>query len=954
MAEMNPLHDLMAYGQSYWLDNLTRGMIRSGELERRVREEGLRGVTSNPAIFNQAISKGRDYDEQIEELAASGRSVREVYEELVVRDIADACDVLRPVWEESAGVDGYVSLEVSPYLAHDTDGTVEEAAHLFARVDRPNVLIKIPGTAAGVPAIEECIHRGINVNITLLFSIASYEAVALAYMRGLESRRNEGQSISHVASVASFFLSRIDSLTDKLLGARVSPARHHSAGSHHSAGGHYEPRAEHLLGRAAVANAKLAYRRFLQLTAGDRWQGLAADGARVQRMLWASTSTKNPLYDDVRYVEPLIGPHTVNTLPDATIDAFADHGEVAETVSADLDDAVRTLEDLSAVGIDFERVTWQLENEGVQKFIEPFDKLMATITTRMRESLSASIAVERTSLGDAEGGVDSTLAALQNIQFGRRVYARDASIWSSDNGVEEDAIRDRLGWLDCARYFSEREREIADFAASVRESGTRSVVLLGMGGSSLAAEVARRAFGPQPGWPELVVLDSTDPAAVRELESRLDLATALFLVASKSGTTLETLSLYRYFFERVAETAEAPGRQFAAITDPGTPLTEEAAARGFRTCFENPSDIGGRYSALSYFGLVPMAVAGLPIDAILERARTMRVLCGSFVPAGHNPGARLGTMLARLAAGGRDKVTFVASGALASFGLWAEQLLAESTGKEGRGVVPIADEPLGTPSEYGADRVFVWLGLQEEAGQVAAALDRLEADHPVLRYELPDRAALGAEFYRWEMAVATAGALLGINPFDQPDVEESKRNAREVLAGWREGATPADEQPVAGDAEFSIYWGGSSSLAVSNGSPEEALRSITQLAADGDYVAILPYFAETAERDGKLAALRERLRSEHRVATTVGYGPRYLHSTGQLHKGGPGSGVFLLLTAEPEFEVGIPGQEAGFGRLLLAQALGDYRSLAGRGRRVARIHLGAEIDKALARLAETL
>jgi transaldolase/glucose-6-phosphate isomerase len=935
---MNPLHELLSHGQSYWLDNLTRGMLRSGELERRVREDGLRGMTSNPAIFNKAISKGHDYDAQISELVAEGRSVREIYEELVVRDIQDACDVLRPVWDGSKGVDGYVSLEVSPYLAHDTDATIDEACRLYAWVDRPNVLIKIPGTAAGVPAIEECIYRGVSVNVTLLFSIDSYEAIALAYIQGLERRLREGRPVDDVASVASFFLSRIDSLTDLLLGARISP------------GADREPRPERLLGKAAVANAKLAYHRFLQITASDRWQALAGEGARVQRMLWASTSTKNPLYDDVRYVEPLIGPDTVNTLPDSTIEAFADHGSVEDTVALDLEEAERVLEELARAGIDFDRVTWELENEGVQKFIDPFDKLMITIVDRMREALAESLTVVRSDLAGAESAVEATLAALQDAQFGRRVYARDASVWGVWDPEAAREISERLGWLDAPEIFSERARELTDFAARTRDEGTSTVVLLGMGGSSLAAEVARRTFGAREGWPRLLVLDSTDPEAVSRIETRIDLASTLFIVASKSGTTLETMSFYRYFRDRLEEMVGAAGDRFVAITDPGTPLAEEAAARGFRACFENPPDIGGRYSALSYFGLVPMALCGVPTEELLGRARAMRALCGPVVPASHNPGARLGAELAALALQGRDKVTFTATGALGPFGLWAEQLIAESTGKNGRGLVPIADEPLGDPSEFGSDRVFVWLGLEDEAEDAAAGLDRLEAQHPVLRFQLPDRLALGGELFRWELAIATAGALLHINPFDQPNVEESKRHAREVLSEWRE-EEPVEEAPVADDGDLAVYWGGGNSLPASNGSPTEAIDYITSLATSGDYVAILPYFAETAERDGALEALRARLRSEHQVATTLGYGPRYLHSTGQLHKGGPPTGIFLLLTANPPVEVDIPGQDGGFGRLMLAQALGDFRSLAARGRRVARIHLGADIEEALARLA---
>jgi transaldolase/glucose-6-phosphate isomerase len=937
---MNPLHELLGHGQSYWLDNLTRGMIHSGELEQRVREDGLRGITSNPAIFNKAISEGHDYDDQISELVAEGRSVNDIYEELVVRDIQDACDILRPVWDDSKGVDGYVSLEVSPYLAHDTDATIEEACRLHARVDRPNVLIKIPGTAAGVPAIEECIYRGVSVNVTLLFSIGSYEAIALAYARGLERRHREGLPIDDVASVASFFLSRIDSLTDLLLGQRISPGRTRA------------PRPERLLGKAAVANAKLAYQRFLEIAASERWQALAGAGARVQRMLWASTSTKNPLYDDVRYVEPLIGPDTVNTLPDSTIEAFADHGRVSDTVTLDVDEAEQLLEDLSEAGIDFERVTWQLENEGVQKFIEPFDKLMATIVDRMRVALGDSLAVVRSDLLGAESPVAATLGALQGVQFGRRVYARDATVWGAWEPEAAREIADRLGWLDAVEHFSERISSLADFAVQARDEGTTAVVLLGMGGSSLAAEVARRTFGPGSGWPLLFVLDSTDPEAVRRVEAQVDLASTLVIVASKSGTTLETMSFYRYFRARIEETVGGGGDRFIAITDPGTPLAEEAAASGFRACFENPTNIGGRYSALSYFGLVPMALTGVPAGELLERAGGMRALCGAAVPAGDNPGAWLGAALATLALGGRDKVTFAGTGALGSFGLWAEQLIAESTGKSGRGLVPVADEPLGDPSEYGSDRVFVWLGLESEAAEAAPDLDRLEADHPVIRIQLPDRLALGAEFYRWEFAVATAGALLHINPFDQPNVEESKRNARDVLSKWQEKG-PVDQAPLARDGDLAVYWGGGNSLPASNGSPTEAIHSIANLAGGGDYFAILPYFAETAERDSALEALRTRLRSKHHVATTLGYGPRYLHSTGQLHKGGPATGIFFLLTASPPTDIDIPGQDGGFGRLMLAQALGDFRSLSAHGRRVARIHLGADIEKALARLADS-
>lgn len=368
----NPLLQLMQYGQSYWLDDLTRGMITSGELQQRVTEQGLRGITSNPSTFHKAISDSQDYDTQIERLVHDGDEAAQIYEHLAVTDIQEACDILQPVYTDSDGTDGFVSLEVSPHLAHDAEATMHEVRRLSKAVDRPNVLIKIPGTPAGIPAIEEMLYEGINVNITLLFAIKDYEAVAQAYIRALERRMAEHLPIRNVASVASFFLSRIDVLVDELLGHRLPAAGSKSDG----------PRADQLMGQTAVANAKLAYQSFKRIFAGDRWQALTAEGARVQRPLWASTSTKNPAYRDVCYIEPLIGPHTVTTMPADTIAAFADHGVVEPTVEANLDQAHQILRDLEGVGINLDYVTQRLQDEGVQKFIDPYDALMDALSTK--------------------------------------------------------------------------------------------------------------------------------------------------------------------------------------------------------------------------------------------------------------------------------------------------------------------------------------------------------------------------------------------------------------------------------------------------------------------------------------------------------------------------------------------------------------------------------------------
>jgi transaldolase/glucose-6-phosphate isomerase len=946
---MMPLLELIKYGQSYWLDNLTRTMIKNGELKQRVDTQGLRGITSNPAIFNKAISTSKDYDAQIAQLVRQDSAIEDIYEQIVVTDVQDACDILRPVYDASAAEDGYVSLEVSPYLAHDTDGTMQEARRLFQAVNRPNVFIKIPGTPAGVPAIEQMLYEGININITLLFSVQSYEAVAQAYIKAMERRVAESKPVQKVASVASFFLSRIDVLVDQLLGHRLQPALSQGNG----------PRPQQLMGQVAVANAKLAYQSFQRLFAGARWQALAAQGARVQRPLWASTSTKDPLYRDVCYVEPLIGPHTVNTMPDETIAAFADHGVIVpNSVEADLERSVQVLRDLAAVGIDLDSVTQQLLHEGVQKFIDPFDALMRTLANKRRETLGERAGSQTMALGKLKAVVSAAHTALNNRQYTRRLWARDALLWQ-DDASQIATINQRLGWLDSVTTMRHNVHDITAGAEDVRQAGMRHVVLLGMGGSSLCPEVCRETFGSAPGWPELLMLDNTDPAAVQEVAAQIDPARTLFIVASKSGTTTETQCFYKYFYERIGQQGVTqPGAHFMAITDPGTPLAEEARRQKFRRCFENPPDIGGRYSALSYFGLVPMALLGIDIDTILARARHMALSSGPFIPADANLGVSLGAALGLAAQQGRDKVTFVLSESISAFGYWAEQLLAESTGKEGKGLVPVESESLSAPEVYGPDRLFVSLRTADSAdAAIESKLVALEnAGHPVIRIVIHDALDLGAEFLRWELATATAGAILGVNPFDEPNVAESKQNTSDLLHEWQQRGTFSVDRPVVQAGDIAIYgdhtrpWfprGTDSTLSA-------FLQAFVDLAAAPDYLALLPYFRRTEAHHQVLQTLRLALRDRRRVATTLGYGPRYLHSTGQLHKGGPNTGVFILFTANAAADLPIPEQPYGFATLQRAQALGDFRALNSKERRVIRVHLGSDIAGSLKQVFESL
>jgi transaldolase len=370
---MNPLLKLIECGQSYWIDNLARSMMKTGELNKRVKEQGLRGMTSNPAIFNNAITKSDDYDDQIKELTKAGKSISEIYERLTVKDVQDACDIMRSVYDESNGLDGYVSLEVSPYLARHTEETMKEARYLFETVNRPNCMIKIPGTIEGVPAIEQMLYEGVNVNVTLLFSVKSYEEVARAYVRALERRVADNKPIDKVASVASFFISRIDTLVDQLLAHRLLDGTDNES----------TRKVKQLLGTIAIASGKLAYQSYLKIFSGDLWESLVNKGGRVQRPLWASTSTKNPKYSDIYYVEPFIGQNTVNTLPNETIDAFGDHGKIVkDSVEKDVDESKKDMSTLEEVGIDINYVTQRLEDEGIQKFIEPFDNLLKNLAQK--------------------------------------------------------------------------------------------------------------------------------------------------------------------------------------------------------------------------------------------------------------------------------------------------------------------------------------------------------------------------------------------------------------------------------------------------------------------------------------------------------------------------------------------------------------------------------------------
>jgi transaldolase/glucose-6-phosphate isomerase len=944
---VNPLQGLSALGQSVWLDYIRRSVITSGELRRLVEEDGLRGVTSNPSIFEKAIVGSTDYKDILDAPQYRDYDAKALYEAIAIRDIRDAADILRPVYDSSQTRDGFVSLEVSPTLAHDTEGTMNEARRLWKTVARPNVMVKVPATAEGIPAIRQLTSEGINVNVTLMFAQSVYEQVVEAFIAGLEDRVASGLELRHIASIASFFVSRIDTAVDALLAEEIKATT--------------DPREiarlKALLGKAAIANAKLTYRRSEEIYASARWRQLAARGAQVQRLLWASTSTKNANYRDVMYVEELIGPNTVNTLTPATINAFRDHGTVRESLTESITAASATMAELAKAGISMDAVTSKLTVEGVEQFSTAFTQLLQATGRRMETHASVKINRQSYKLPpDLANAVDATLDDWKNKDKTRRLWRGDASLWTADDEANW------LGWLGITDGQLAQIQHLTAIAAHAKAERCEHALLLGMGGSSLAPEVLRFAFGKLDGYPELHVLDSTDPAQIKTVEARINYKTTVFIVSSKSGTTLEPNIFKQYFFERAKQElgAEQAAKRFIAITDPGSKMQQVAERDRFGHVFFGLKSIGGRYSALSDFGMVPAAIMGVDVARFLNAAEEMVHACGATVPVAENPGVALGAVLGTLGTRGRDKVTIVASPAIFDLGAWLEQLLAESTGKNGRGLIPVDREALGPPELYGKDRIFIYVRLDAapDPAQDSAIAALEDAGQPVVRIAVEDAYRLGEEFFRWEVATAVAGSVIGINPFDQPDVEAAKVATRSLTAEYeQQGSLPA-ETPLFEADGIRLYTDAKNAAALTKAAQQQSLAGYLKAHLDrlkaGDYFALLGFIEMSDAHQRALQTIRHTVRNAKHVATVLGFGPRFLHSTGQAYKGGPNSGVFLQITCDAAEDLPVPGQKYTFGVVKAAQARGDFEVLAERGRRALRVHLGTDVAAELATLTAAM
>lgn len=914
---MNRSEALKQAGQSIWYDNIERGMLMDGEMARMIKDGEVYGVTSNPSIFEKSISSSAAYDDILQSMAWAGLSKEQIYLELVREDIQAAADLFLPVYEATGGIDGMVSVEINPLFAYDTEKSIEDGRALWAQMNRKNVMIKVPATKAGLPVIETLISEGINVNATLIFSIPRYMEVMEAYFLGLEKRLANNLPIDHVTSVASFFVSRIDTLVDSRLeeyGAANPQAADQVAA---------------LTGKIAIDNARLAYQEFLKFFASERFENLKQYGAKVQRPLWASTSTKNKAYSETLYVDELVAPNSVNTIPPATLSAFLDHGATDLRIEQDLERARKDFDMLLKLGFDYNRIAQELEDEGVEKFKQAYISLLETIETKR-----AFFKVELANLGEA---VHAALKKAADEVYVGSLFDHEPSFWTSDQSGH-DEIRERLGWLSLPGQQFSIIDELAAFKEKLLSEGYVHAFVIGMGGSSLAPEVMSQAIAPVDGKGlKLQIIDTTSPDEIAFRVRGVDLRKSLFIVSSKSGGTSETMSAMKYFWAELEKIEpENVGKHFVAITDPNTSLQDLAYRKGFRKVFNARPDVGGRYSVFTHFGLVPAAVMGIDLHKLLGQGNASDLQSRKNVPYPANPNLMLGLVLGEAAKRGKDKLTFIAESFAGSLVPWLEQLIAESSGKEGKGILPIENEPVLVSQNYPEDRIFVYFKTD---GSKAGLVDELkQAGQIVITIAIPEPYALAKEFYRWEYATAIACAVLQVNAFDQPNVQLSKTITKDVIIAYQKSGKLEDGEPI-WENDQAIVYGFRNEEALKETDLESLLLAYARSVPEKGYVVLSGFIPRLEENFEILQALRGRILNAVNKATTLGFGPRFLHSTGQLHKGGLGGGLFIHFTKDAEHDFEIPGEGMSFGTLQRAQALGDLQALAQKNRAAIRVHL---------------
>jgi len=946
MSEKDTLSaSLQSDSRRLWFHDLTRALLKAQPLETLPTSS----FTTHLARLERAIGEGDAYDAALEQPACD--DPHRCFQDLLVEDTRQAADALRarftPEW--AAGV---VSVDLSPLRAETPVERLEAARQLFSAIDRPNVLIKLPAQNSLLTVLEQLLYEGVNIHFTHVYNAASYEAAAECYMRALERRAFEQLPLDGLLSVIGFHVSAVDAVVDRQLQNNIRAAQARVELDQVSANAE-------LLGKIGIANANNAYRRSRDIFNSERFARLRALGALPQRLLWTEIAPISPLQAPTHYLDYLSHAEALMLIEPTMLQSLTDRERDAMPRTIALREASDVLSRLVAIGIDLNLIGCQLQSDAEELYHEMFAKLIARVDGKRKLLSSGFIRRQKLVLGQYQKPVETELNRLRAQKSITRTWACDASLWTDSPSVAAQ-IEARLGWLRLPTD-GRIDREVLRAArAESQREGWQHLVMLGMGGANITAETLYAIFGQQQGFPALITLDSTDPAAIRDVEAQIDLTRTCFIVASKSGSTLETLAMLYYFYARCAERTARAGEHFIAITDPETRLAEEAQRLGFRAIYYNPTDMAGRYAALSYFGMLPSAMLGLDFERLLDRATEMALACGANVMGNNHPGLWLGTVMGVLARRGLDKLTLISSPEIAAFGAWAEQLIAESSGKEDKGIIPISGGTVGLPHDYDDDRLLVYLRLDDSAQNPDQAVQMLqEAGHPLVTLNLRDAYDIGAEFFRWQFATATVGMVLGINPFDEPAVEESKQNTQRLLDTYVEQGALPQSAPAYSEDGVSLFADDVTAALLEQLRVQQALQSsplsgrlaaFLRLARSGDYIGLLAYLPPRAEYLAHLEELRRQLRHVLRRAVTIGLGPRYLHSTGQLHKAGCDKGVFIQLTADDAEALPIPNMPYSFSILKQAQAEGDYEALQSRGRRIIRLHLGAEPLFGLAKL----
>lgn len=916
-----PARRIHALGQAIWLQGLRRQLIDSGRVAQLIRDAALGGLTTDFTMLAGCVARGGEYAASLQALVEVDTDAA-MRQRLLAEEAAIAAAALAPVHQASKGVDGFVSVDIDPALAHDAESMARAVRRLLAADGAANIMPKLPATNSGFAVFETLVADGLPVHVGPVFTVRSALRAAEAFDRGCAG------ADSAPTAVVSFAVAPIDNLVDQLLHRHIRAAPGDMSG------------VESLLGGAGIATAKLAWRRL-----GERRPGGGAAGLRVA---WTELLSSDPRQPRQHYVEQLVGPETIAIVDMTLLERLLYRGEIQATLGRQVDDAVEMLGELDDLGIDVEEVGSALEAKALrqaraahQEFAVVVEKAVRAVardgrTAAARARRGTRWWSARTEIEDAL--VDTSELARRNAVA--RLWSKDATLWSDDTEAAE-LIRNRLGWIDVAASPAADPDAMLGFVAELEAGEVESIIFLGMGGSSLTTEVCADLFQVD----RVRVLDSTVPARIRSIAGQVDPARTAVIVASKSGTTVEVRALFDWFYALATPMLDSPGERFAAITDPGTPLEQLAHERSFHRLWLAPPDVGGRFSALTVFGTLPMALMGIDVQGVLNAGRRMAAACAPEVDLAANPAARLAVALRGALEAGRDKLTFINSSRMAGFGRWVEQMIAESTGKEGTGLIPVIDEPEVDIDDYGDDRLFIAVSLRGDdieahrrrVGAIAAA------GLPLLQFELDDPLEIGAELFRWEAAVALLGGLLGINPFDQPNVQAAKDRTAALLAADREDDRMWDRQPLATDAGWTVFADIERDEELAAGIDGDDLSAWLAAhlgrAEDGDYVALQAFLAPEQEVRELLQELRALIVEQLGVATTLGWGPAFLHSSGQLHKGGPDTGVFLQITADVDEDIEVPGAGYTFARLLRAQSLGDLAALEERGRRIIRVHL---------------